>query len=201
MYESCLTTCLDDWSHGWGSRRIFERFLTSTLANLGLITTPRGGYVLENFSIKRRLAQKRLSSVSIFKKMQQDFLKKQNHRGSARQIFFCLLVEKTLKKVATYTHAYNPFTAKTAHFRQRCQGKSCMWFVWRIFEMHRVMVGAADEYLKGFWKGKEEKKRKGKEEKKRKEKKRKRKKIGEKKKAKNKERKKERLAVPDPKPT
>jgi len=68
------------------------------LANLGLITTPRGGYVLENFSIKRRLAQKRLSSASIFKKMQQDFLKKQNHRGSARQIFFTLVVEKPLKK-------------------------------------------------------------------------------------------------------
>ena len=102
MYEICLTTFWDESSKGWGSRRIFERFLTSTLANLGLITTPRGGYVLENFSIKRRLAQKRLSSLSIFKKMLQDFLKKQNHRGSARQIFFTLVVEKPLKKVATY---------------------------------------------------------------------------------------------------
>ena len=32
----------------------FERFLTSTLAYLGLKTTPRGGFVLEKFFIKRK---------------------------------------------------------------------------------------------------------------------------------------------------
>ena len=31
----------------------FERFLTSTLAYLGLKTTPRGGFVLENFWIEK----------------------------------------------------------------------------------------------------------------------------------------------------
>ena len=31
----------------------FERFLTSTLAYLGLKTTPRGGFVLEKFFIKK----------------------------------------------------------------------------------------------------------------------------------------------------
>ena len=31
----------------------FERFLTSTLAYLGLKTTPRGGFVLEKFSINK----------------------------------------------------------------------------------------------------------------------------------------------------
>ena len=36
----------------------FERFLTSTLAYLGLKTTPRGGFVLEKFSIKKKVGPK-----------------------------------------------------------------------------------------------------------------------------------------------
>ena len=85
-----------------------------------------GGYALENFLIKKKVGPKTPIFFIDFQKMPQDFSKKQNHRGSARQFFLTLDVEKPLKKVATYTHAYDPFTAKTAHFRQSCQGKSCM---------------------------------------------------------------------------
>ena len=82
--------------------------------------------------------------------MPEDFSRKQNHRGSARQIFFNLVVEKPLKNESMYTPVYVPFTAKRGHFRQSCQGKSCMWFVWRLFKMNRVMVGAVDEFFERF---------------------------------------------------
>ena len=82
--------------------------------------------------------------------MRQDFLKKQNHRGSYRQIFFTLVVEKPLKKVPIYTPAYVPFTTKTGHFRQSCKGKPCLRMAWRLLGMNVVMTGAVDEFLKGF---------------------------------------------------
>ena len=82
--------------------------------------------------------------------MQEDFFRKQNHRGSARQIFFTLVVEKPLKKVPIYTPAYVPFTAKRGHFRQSCKGKPCLRMAWRLLGMNVVMTGAVDEFLKGF---------------------------------------------------
>ena len=85
-----------------------------------------------------------------FQKMRQDFLKKQNHRGSYRQIFFTLVVEKPLKNLATYTPTYVPFAAKRGDFRQSCQDKSCMWFVWSYFEMNRVILEAVEEFFERF---------------------------------------------------
>ena len=71
--------------------------------------------------------------------MPEDFSRKQNHRGSARQIFFTIVVEKPLKK-CTHVYAFiPPFTAKRGHFRQSCQGKSCMKFSWHVFEMNIVI--------------------------------------------------------------
>ena len=106
----------------------FERFLTLTLEYLRLKTTPRGGYVLEKFLIKNKVGAKTPIFRLNFQKMRQDFLKKQNHRGSYRQIFFTLVVEKPLKNLATYTPTYVPFTAKIGHFRQSCEGNSCIRF-------------------------------------------------------------------------
>ena len=83
-----------------------------------------GGYVLEKFLIKKKVARKTPIFFIDFRKMTEDLLKKQNHRGSAAQIFFTPLVEKPLKNVSTCTPKYLPFTAKTGHFRQSCKGKS-----------------------------------------------------------------------------
>ena len=83
--------------------------------------------------------------------MPEDFSRKQNHRGSARQIFFNLVVEKPLKNESMYTPVYVPFTAKIGHFRQSCKGKSCMRISWRLFEMNIMMIGAVNEFLKFFW--------------------------------------------------
>ena len=78
----------------WAVDEFFERFLTSTLAYLGLKTTPRGGFVLENFLIKKKVGPKTPIFFIDFPKIPEDFLKKQNHRGRARQIFLALVVEK-----------------------------------------------------------------------------------------------------------
>jgi len=82
--------------------------------------------------------------------MLQDFLKKQNHRGSAAQIFFTL-DEKPLQKF-TNAYAYLPpfYDKKTGHFRQSCKGKQCLRMAWRLLGMNVVMTGAVDEFLKGF---------------------------------------------------
>jgi len=53
-----------------------------------------GGYVLENFLIKKKFGQKTLIFLIDFQKMPEEFSEKQNHRGSAAQIFFSLVVEK-----------------------------------------------------------------------------------------------------------
>ena len=83
--------------------------------------------------------------------MPEDFFRKQNHRGSARQFFFNLTVEKPLKNVSRYTPLYLPFTAKRGQLGQSCKGKSCMKISWRLFEMNIMMIGAVDEFLKCFW--------------------------------------------------
>ena len=90
---------------------------------------PIGWFCLRKFfDKKRRLGRKRLSSSSIFRKMPEDFLKKQNHRGSAAQIFFGPRGCKTFEK-CTYTYAcFPPFTGKRGQLGKSCQGKSCMRF-------------------------------------------------------------------------
>ena len=93
----------------------FDRFLTSTLSYLGLKTTPRGGFVLEKFFIKKKVGPKTPILNVDFQKMQEDFFRKQNHRGSARQIFFTLVVEKPLKKCSTYMPLYLPLRQKEAN--------------------------------------------------------------------------------------
>ena len=50
-----------------------------------------------------------------FQKMPQDFLKKQNLRGSAAQIFFSLVVEKTLKNVPRYAPSFLPLPENEAN--------------------------------------------------------------------------------------
>ena len=57
-----------------------------------------GGYALENFLIKKEGWPENAYLLHRLSKMPQDFLRKQNHRGSARQIFLTLIVEKPLKK-------------------------------------------------------------------------------------------------------
>jgi len=47
-----------------------------------------GGFVLENFFIKKKVGAENAYLLHPFSKMPQDFLKKQNYRGSAAQIFF-----------------------------------------------------------------------------------------------------------------
>ena len=53
-----------------------------------------GGYVLENFLIKKEGGPKTPIFVIDFQKIPEEFSEKQNHRGSAAQIFFSLVVEK-----------------------------------------------------------------------------------------------------------
>ena len=65
-----------------------------------------GGFVLEHFLIKKKVGPKTPIFSIDFRKMRQDFLKKQNHRGSAAQIFFTL-DEKPLQKF-TNAYAYLP---------------------------------------------------------------------------------------------
>ena len=65
-----------------------------------------GGFVLEKFFLKKKVGPKTPIFFIDFQKMPQDFLKKQNHRGSAAQIFFTL-DEKPLQKF-TNAYAYLP---------------------------------------------------------------------------------------------
>ena len=53
-----------------------------------------GGYALENFLIKKEGWPENAYLLHRLSKMPQDFSEKQNHRGSAAQIFLALVVEK-----------------------------------------------------------------------------------------------------------
>jgi len=58
--------------------------------------------------------------------MLEDFSGKQNHRGSAAQIFFGPRGCKTFEKL-TYIYAcILPFTEKRGQLGLNCKGKSCM---------------------------------------------------------------------------
>ena len=73
-----------------------------------------GGFVLENFWIEKKVGPKTPIFFIDFQKMPQDFLKKQNYRGSAAQIFLSL-VEKLLKNVPWYTPAFLPLPENEAN--------------------------------------------------------------------------------------
>jgi len=57
-----------------------------------------GGYALENFLIKKEGWPENAYLLYRLSKMPQDFSKKQNHRGSAAQIFFGPRGCKTFEK-------------------------------------------------------------------------------------------------------
>ena len=72
-----------------------------------------GGFVLENFLIKKK--PKTPIFFIDFEKMTEDFLKKQNHRGSAAQIFFGPRGCKTFENVSMYTPAFLPLPENEAN--------------------------------------------------------------------------------------
>ena len=66
----------------------FERFLTSTLAYLGLKTTPRDGFVLENFLIKKKVEPKTpIFNVDFQKKCQKIFSENKITAGALGKFF------------------------------------------------------------------------------------------------------------------
>ena len=106
---------------------------------------------------KRRLARKRLSSSSIFKKCHK-ISWKNKITAEALPKFFLPSWLKNLWK-CTQLYAYiPPFTAKRGHFRQSCKGKSCIRFSWRLLWMNIMMIWAVDEFSNScgsrriFWK-------------------------------------------------
>ena len=95
MYEIFLTTFSDEYRNGWGSRQIFWKVFNLDVGLFRAETHPVGGFVLENFlTKKKKVAPKTPIFFIDFQKIPEDFLKKQNYRGSAAQIFFSLVVEK-----------------------------------------------------------------------------------------------------------
>ena len=85
-----------------------------------------GGFVLENFFIKKGGGPK-FAYLSIwFWKMLQYFLEKQNHRGASAQIFFTLLVEKPLKNVGKPPNGW--FCLRKIFYKKRRQAQICLSF-------------------------------------------------------------------------
>ena len=67
----------------------FERFLTSTLAYLGLKTTPRGGFVLEKFFIKKKVGPKTpILNVDFQKNARRFFPKTKSPRERSANFFY-----------------------------------------------------------------------------------------------------------------
>ena len=92
--------------------------------------------------------------------MPQDFLKKQNHRGSAAQIFFGPRGCKTFEK-CTYTYAcFPPFTGKRGQLGKNCNFRKqtffhCIRFVWK-----RKLVFIEKERKEGKGGGRRKRRRK-----------------------------------------
>ena len=150
MYENFLTCFWDECSNICGSRRIFWKVFNLDFVIFRGSTHPKEWVCLRKIFHKKGRFRENNVSLRLILKMPEDFFRKQNHRGSARQIFFNLTVEKPLKNVSRYTPLYLPFTAKRGQLGQSCKGKSCMKVAWLFFEMNVVMVGAVDEFLERF---------------------------------------------------
>ena len=128
----------------WCKRKILE-------TEQKLESATGGGYaVLENFSIIKGCPENAYL-LHRFSKNATRFLEKTKLPRKRRANFFWPRGSKTLV-ICTYVYAcFPPFTGVRGQLGQSCKGKSCMRFAWQLFEMNLVMVGALDEFLKGFW--------------------------------------------------
>ena len=77
-----------------------------------------GGFVLENFLIKKEGRPENAYRSIDFSKNARRFLPKTKSPRKRSANFLTLVVEKPLTKVATHTSSHDPFTAKTGHLRQ-----------------------------------------------------------------------------------
>ena len=103
-----------------------------------------GGFVLENFLIKKEGCAKNPYLLHRFSKNARRFFPKTKSPRKRRANFFCLVVETPLKKLRLYTPVYVPFTAKRGQLRQSSKVKSCIRIARRRVEMTEVMVEAVE---------------------------------------------------------